>query len=155
MFVDSGKSLRSHDDVPDFVRNQLIAEEQQHLKRRLNKSTSTVFAPINITNVLPSSHTSSITGSLGSSDPPARRFPNITSLDIPGPRDIAVRSYYEWQQSNVIDDDQKKEYRKAGDIKWGDGLDLEQVSEGKEADLLIQNGLKRGVAWRFVNDIPH
>jgi hypothetical protein len=35
----------------------------------------------------------------------------------------------------------------------GDRLNLEQVSKRKEADLLIRNTLKRGVAWRFIDDI--
>ena len=65
-----------------------------------------------------------------------------------------MRRYSEWQQSNLIDEEQKKQYIEAGRIILHDGLDLEQVSEVQEVDLLIRKGIKRGVAWRYVNDIP-
>jgi len=113
--VESGEPLRNHDDVPDGMREQLVAEERQRLERRPNAiaSAPSPFPPITITKVLPSSHPPSIAGSVNSSDPPAPHFPSITSLDILGPRDAAVRRYSEWQQSNVIDEDQKKGYREA------------------------------------------
>jgi hypothetical protein len=104
--------------------------------------------------VLPSSHQPSIAGLADSTDRPVACFSNITSLDIPGSRDAAVRRYSVWQQSNVDDQGLKEEYQKACNIILGDGLDLEQVSEAREADLLIRNGVKRGIAWRFVHDIP-
>lgn len=154
--VDDGKPLRNHDDVPEKIREQLVAEEQQQLQRRPKTMANipTSFPPINITNVLPSSHPPSVTGSIGSSDPSASNFPSITSLDIPGARDEAVRRYCEWQQSKVDNEDWKKDFQEACRIILDDRLDLEQVSEGKEVDLLIRNGLKCGVAWRLVNDIP-
>ena len=62
--------------------------------------------------------------------------------------------YSEWQQSNVFDEGQKREYQKACNIILDDGLDLEQVSEAHEVDFLIRNGVKRGAAWRYVHNIP-
>ena len=154
--VQSGEPLRNHDDVPDRIREQLVAEERQWLERRPKAAANAAspFPPINITNVLPSSHPpasrpTSDASSVGSSDGSATRFPRITSLEIPGPRDAAVRRYSEWQQSNVIDEEQKRQYTEAGRIILHDGLDLEQVSEGQEVDLLIRKGIKRGVAWRY------
>ncbi|KAF2433995.1 hypothetical protein EJ08DRAFT_686079 [Tothia fuscella] len=119
--VEAGEPLRNHDDVPDNIRAQLVVDEQQRLGRRPNAMTTapSPFPPINITNVLPSSHTPS-------------------SL----------------QQLNIIDKDQKKGYQEACRIILGDGLDLEQVSKGHKVDLLIRKGIKRGVAWRYINDIP-
>jgi hypothetical protein len=47
--------LRTHDDVPEDIRQQLYAEEQQRLERKQNVITmfSSNMFPINITNVLP------------------------------------------------------------------------------------------------------
>jgi hypothetical protein len=75
------------------------------------------------------------------------------SLNIPGPRDVAVVAYSEWQRSNVVHKAQKVEYQKACDATLQDMLDLEQVYEDQDVDSYIQNGVKRGVARRFVGDI--
>jgi hypothetical protein len=155
--VDDGKPLRNHDDVPEKIREQLVAEEQQQLQRRPKTMANmpTSFPPINITNVLPSSQPPSTASSVGSSDPPASHFSSITPLDILGVRDAAVRSYTEWQQSNVIDEDQKKDYKRACDITLRDGLDLELISEKSiQVEKLIREKLKEEAAHRFVYDIP-
>jgi hypothetical protein len=68
-FVEQGNTLWSHDDVLEYIREQLFAEEQQRLDRRPNLplNVSTPFPPVDITNVLPSSHQSSITDSVDTS----------------------------------------------------------------------------------------
>lgn len=53
----------------------------------------------------------------------------MADLDVPGPRDVAVRLYSEWQQSKVVNETLKTEFQKACDIALNDGLDLEQVYE--------------------------
>lgn len=113
-YVEQGHTLRSHDDVPEDFREQLFAEEHQRLERQ-PKATSTStpsFPPINITNVLPQSHQSPIASS--SEATPAATVPSLgsTCLEIPGPRDMAVKAYSEWQQSNVVDEVLKAEFRK-------------------------------------------
>jgi hypothetical protein len=53
--LEQGYELETHADVPEEVRQQLYAEEQQGLERRqqaASKSAAT-FPPINITNMLP------------------------------------------------------------------------------------------------------
>jgi hypothetical protein len=50
-------------------------------------------------------------------------------LDIPSPRDATVMAYSKWQQSNVVDEALKEEFRKARNATIEDGLDLEQVYE--------------------------
>jgi hypothetical protein len=74
-------------------------------------------------------------------------------LDIPGPRDLAVVAYSQWQQSNVIDGAQKIEYQKACEAALLEMLDLEQLYEDQDPDFFIQSGVKRGVARWFVIDI--
>jgi hypothetical protein len=81
------------------------------------------------------------------------RHPGIVRLDIPGPRDLAVRIYSGWQQSNVVDEALKTEFQNACDGALDDGLDLEQVYEDQDPGFFIPSGVKRGVARRFVGDI--
>jgi hypothetical protein len=35
-FLEQGKTLQSHGDVPEYIRKQLVAEEQQRLNRQPN-----------------------------------------------------------------------------------------------------------------------
>jgi hypothetical protein len=53
--VEQGGQLRSHDDVPEDIRQQVYAEEQQQTERqrKVTSSTSSSYPPIHITNVLP------------------------------------------------------------------------------------------------------
>lgn len=79
---------------------------------------------------------------------------NVTEhLDIPGLRDLAVAEYSNWQQSQVSDETLKAEFRKARDVALEDGLDLVQVHEDQDPEFFIKNGVKRGIARRFVGDI--
>jgi hypothetical protein len=136
-YVEQGYELQKHEDVPEDIREQLYAEEQQWLERRQRTSSTSAVSspPINITNVLPP-HAYQMP--LGTS--PARTLPSdlpptsvpVTRLDIPGPRDVAVKNYSDWQQSKVNDDILKVEFRKACDVTLADGLDLEQVYEDRD-----------------------
>ena len=107
-FVEEGHTLKSHDDVPEDIREQLFAAENQRLDRQpqLTNMSTPNFPPINITNVLPQSHQSP--ASFIEATPAAVVRPlSSTCLDIPGPRDLAVKAYSEWQQSNVADEQLK------------------------------------------------
>jgi hypothetical protein len=156
--VEQGNELHTHDDVPEDIRQQLYAEEQQWLERRQKQTgTSTAnFPPINITNVLPpqsyqtpSGTSQARTAAIG----PSSNSAEVIPLDIPGLRDVAVRKYSKWQQSNVNDDQLKLEFQKACDVTLADGLDLEQLHEDQDFDFFIDKGVKRGIARRFVRDI--
>jgi hypothetical protein len=57
---------------------------------------------------------------------------------MPGPWDLAVREYSEWQQPNVVDEMLKMELHKACDMALDDGLDLEQVSEDQDPGFLSE-----------------
>ena len=100
-FAEQSDTLQSHDDVPEYIREQLVAEEQQRLTRQLNApaNAATPLPPINITNVLPSSHQPSIAGSVESLIQPVASCCNFRPLNIPGYSDVAVQLYSEWQQS--------------------------------------------------------
>lgn len=154
--VQQGHVLNSHDDVPEDVRDQLYAEEHQRHGRRstTNSATTPSFPPITITNVMPSqSHDSPLTVSASGTPVSEKRGFCRVSFDIPGPRDLAVMAYTEWQRSNVVDEAQQAEYQKACDVTLLEMLDLEQVHEDQDPDFYVRNGVKRGVARRFVSDI--
>ena len=157
--VEEGHVLHTHDDVPEDIREQLYAEEDQRRDRQAagrsgGSMSRASLPPITITNVLPPhSGQSPSTTSTSSAPSSMERASRRMSLDIPGPRDLAVVAYSQWQQSNVADEAQKTEYQKACDITLLEMLDLEQLHEDQDYDFFIQNGVKRGVARRYVRDI--
>jgi hypothetical protein len=154
--VEQGHRLQSHDDVPENIREQLYAENQKRLERRPMTSVAPTssFPPITINNVMPSlASDSPSTASVNSASTFRQRLSGSEYLDIPGPRDIAVAAYSDWQQGKVVDQMLQLEYQKACDATLRDGLDLEQVFEDQDTDFFIQSGVKRGVARRFARDI--
>lgn len=154
--VEQGHRLESHEDVPNDICDQLYAENQQRLERRSRASGAPTpgLPPITINNVMPSPASDSpSTASVDSMTTSRQRLSSSHCLDIPGPRDIAVAAYSDWQQSQVVDQMLQLEYQKACDATLRDGLDLEQVYEDQDADFFIKSGVKRGVARRFVRDI--
>jgi hypothetical protein len=117
--------LQSHEDVPEDLREQLFAEEEQRLERQ-RKSTpysTPGFPPINITNVLPTSMQITTYGYLSRSNASSHDGSGIVALNIPGPQDVAVRMYSEWQQSKVVDVTLKAEFQKACNATLDNGLD--------------------------------
>ncbi|KAK2794195.1 hypothetical protein FQN50_009940 [Emmonsiellopsis sp. PD_5] len=147
-------TLETHDDVPDWIREQLYEEERQKLKRKRSKSPTlpTNGTPINI-HVLPAQ--SSQPSMLGNTSEAPAMSPSLNAclIKIPGPRDIAVRRYSKWQESNVVDETLKADFRNACDIAIENGLDLEQVYKDQDPEFFIKNGVKIGIARRFVDDI--
>jgi len=53
------------------------------------------------------------------------KVPPVTSLVIPGPRDIAVQEYSDWQKSQVRNQTLQAEFQKACYVALTDGFDLE------------------------------
>ena len=111
-YVESGNDLRSQDDVPLTIRQQLYAEEQQRLDRKSNKTTLTDGSSINI-NILPSHGTDRVadSGTYVYSAKAAQFWQPHTApkLEIEGLQDIAVKDYAKWQQGQVEDPLQKAE----------------------------------------------
>lgn len=154
--VQQGYVLDSHDAVPENIRSQLYAEEQQRHERRSTAANAATpgFPPITITNVMPSpSHGSQLTTSASETATSEKPQPASVCLNIPGPRDVAVVAYSEWQQSNVINEAHRVKYQKACNATLEDMLNLEQVFVDQDVNFYIQKGVKRGIARRFVSDI--
>ncbi len=78
----------------------------------------------------------------------------VDKLEIPDLRDVAVKEYGRWQQQLVSDESLKIEYKKACEVVLADGLDLEQIHEDQDPDFFTNRDMKRGIARRFVRDIP-
>lgn len=142
--IELGHPIQCHDDVPNYIRNQLYAEEQQKTERKRKRDSSPTkgIAPIQV--VLPTQLPHTLEGRTGTPRSP---------VTIVGLRDQAVREYSEWQCSNVGDNDLKLEFQKARDLTLAEGLDLEQLYEEHEHQFLVEKGVKRGIARRFVRDI--
>jgi hypothetical protein len=143
--VQHGGQLRTHDDVPEDIRQQLYREEQQQQQERHQRATnvsSSSVPSINITNVLP-----------GPSHQHFLSAPRVTPLLIPGPRDIAIQEYTNWQKSQVHSQTLQAEFQKACDVALTHGFDLEQIHEDRDPDFFTNKGVIEGIARRFVNDI--
>lgn len=155
-YVEEGEELNSHDDVPESVREKLYIQEQQRLERQKGTQSTSGYPPINITNVLPAqaSPLSMPTTPTPMPAPCPEKAPS-DFLEIPGLRDIAVARYSDWQQSQVNDEKLKAEFRKARDVALEDGLDLVQVHKDQDPGFFIKNGVKRGIARRFVGDVNY
>ncbi|KAK7937619.1 uncharacterized protein PG986_014487 [Apiospora aurea] len=155
-FVQAGGALQSHDDIPEDIRAQIYAEVQQDVDRRRKRRAPSVSScpPINITNVLPTqSPQASITQPGGPQPGPVGSGVRKTRLQIPEPLDDAVRSYTDWQQSRFSSISTHMEYQKACRLTLDECLDLELVSERQDVEFYTKNGVKQGVAHRFVRDI--
>ncbi|KAH0419846.1 hypothetical protein CcaCcLH18_14268 [Colletotrichum camelliae] len=154
--VENGGVLESHTDMPSSIRDLLYAEDQQRLDRQGRSQSQAKYPPINITNVMPGSDASAGFPLPGRGPGPAPASTSSHSparLKIPGPRDSALRSYCDWQCSQVLDDSFKEGYRKAYEVMVEHCLDLEQVDEDQDAQFFMDNGVKKGAATRFIRDI--
>ena len=154
-YVEQGGVLETHADVPDSVREQLYAEENQLLDKKKkaaeNSTTGSVCPPINI-NVLPAG------SSQQSIQPPATDAmatgPGCTeSIIIDGLLDVAVDKYTEWQQSRVSNEAFRENINKARDVTLENCLDLMQIYEDQDPSFFVTHGVKVGAARRFVRDI--
>ena len=159
-YVKSGKRLESHEDVPGMIREQIYRAERRRLEGQKGRSRltseSTYPPPITITNVLPAQATQQVM----SSSPPTSEDRYICStkasrLKLAGFRDTNVQAYCDWQQSQVENESWKDEFRKACDVALGDGLDLDQIDELSDPEYFKNQGVKWGIARRFVKDIRY
>lgn len=102
-YVDQGGVIETHDDVPNSLREQLYAEENQRLERRKkspdNFAIGSICPMINI-NVLPAQSQVSMPTPAGN-DVTLSTPSHIDSIVIPGLLDIAVNNYTIWHQSRV------------------------------------------------------
>lgn len=75
------------------------------------------------------------------------------AVDIPGLRDVAVREYSAWHETNVADDNLKAQFRQARDVALANGLDLQLIYEDQDPAFFVGQGIMVGIARQFVRDI--
>jgi len=154
--VEEGGQLESHADVPEMVREQLYAEQQERSQRKQKTSTGDggSLPPITINNVLPGSRGSdSLVRPEAAENNTTPRALTPRDFELPGFRDVALNEYSEWHQSRVFDASLKADFKKARDVALENALDLDLIHEENDPDFFEKQGVKRGTAKRFVRDI--
>ncbi len=148
-YTEEGNALKTHKDVPEFIRDLLYAKEQESLEQRLKRkrTSSESGPPIKIVNVLPPYH------GQASPDPAPAAERRVADHAIPRPRDQAFQRYYEWHCRQVDDLEWKQGFQKAYTITLKEGLDLRHVYHDQDVEFFVTNGVKRGIARSFVEDI--
>lgn len=146
-YVDAGGVLECQDDVPDAVREELYMEEQQKMEHSQSKNNTSLTPgncpPINInfiggqSSIQPAA-VDCIPQSEMSSHQKQHRFILLT---IDGPRDVAVKEYSAWQETNVIDENLRAQFQLACDVTLANGLDLEQIHEDQNPEFFVQEGI--------------
>ena len=153
-YVEQGGVLETHDDIPDSLREQLYAEENERSSRQRSHHAPSgpLCPPINIT-VLPNQGSQPLlTDAVDAATCPSKiAIPDL--LEIPGLHDVAVEEYSDWQQSRVSREILKGDIRKARDLALANGLDLQQIHGDQDPDFFIKQGISVGVARRFVSEI--
>lgn len=72
-------------------------------------------------------------------------------VNIAGPLEAAVEEYANWHLSRVNSNSYKENIKKARDIALDNCFDLWQI-QGENPDFFVKQGVKIGVARRFVSD---
>ncbi|KAJ5732372.1 hypothetical protein N7493_003853 [Penicillium malachiteum] len=97
-YVEQGGVLETHDDIPDSLREQLYAEENERSSRQKSHyaPSGPLCPPINIT-ILPNQGSHPLlTDAIDAATPPSKiATPDI--LEIPGFHDVAMEEYSDWQ----------------------------------------------------------
>ncbi|KAJ5630925.1 uncharacterized protein N7484_011025 [Penicillium longicatenatum] len=157
-YVEKGGVLDGHKDLPDAVREDLYMEEQQKLEKHGRKGKHVIenglpYPPISITNNVLPPHSSATESETATPQKADSHLTASSPLDIPGPRDEAVKEYSMWQMSNVTDGTLKASFRQVCDVMIENGLDLEQVYKDQDPNFFISKGIKIGIARQIVEDI--
>lgn len=159
--VQQGCQFQTHDDVPQDIRAQLYAEEQQQTSRKRRRqdpeNPQDGQLPMVINNYIPvhpgqtplygqeRSTLEVISDSSGHAE--------SSCFNIPGMRDDAVMQYCVWHGSKVRSETQKQQYQLARDLTLDKGLDLELLYSDQDAQFYIDHRIMEGVARRWVRDV--
>ena len=137
-YVQQGGVVETYDDIPDNLREQLYAEENQRLERRKKSSDSSTCGstchPIHFH--LPSQVPTPTPTAAAECTSPAPK--QTDPIDIPGLLDIAVKDYATWHQSRVSSETFGENIQKARDVGLENCLDLKQIHEDQDPDFFCQ-----------------
>ena len=145
-YVESKKGvIETHDDIPENIRDQLRAEEQQQIGRRQKAPDllGTGFPPIN-RNVLPTQPSQPLVSS-SPGDPPSR-IEQLRSMKFPEPFEVTLEEYTQWHLTWVSTASSRDNIMKAHDIALKNGLDLKQIFSDTNPEFFHKQGVKIGFA---------
>ena len=146
--VDGGE-FTNHEQMPEVIQEQLLAEEiQEHARAARRAATANPVLSGNVMHMHPPNASATSLTTAAPSSAPRRR------LKIFGSRDKALKDFCEWQETKVDDPNHKAEYKKAYAIASAHMLDLESLYEDNNPESLGREGLKRGPAMHMFRDIP-
>jgi hypothetical protein len=147
-YKQQGHELKSHEHVPDDIRQKLYDREKESLERDKNP-TSVGNPPIPITiAVLPAP------AGTQNFPMPSKPIP-LERLDIPGPLEEQVEEYGTWHESRVKTTGWKADCKKACGAMIKHGIDLNQMRCDQDPQPLIDEGVLKGTAKRFLCDIDY
>ena len=156
LYKEEGNKLESHDDVPDDVRQELYAVEQQRLERQQQpgNQASKSMPPIHITNVMPGRTSTGTSDTLTTNREHGMSVAGQSErVKIVGQRDIAVHEYTAWQRSQVHSEELKSQFDRAESAILKHGYDLEQIHQSGSVGVMTDEGVLEGIARRYVRDI--
>jgi hypothetical protein len=156
LYKEEGNKLESHDDVPDDVRQELYAVEQQRLERQQQpgNQASKSMPPIHITNVMPGRTSTGTPDTLTTNREHGMSVTGQSErIKIVGQRDIAVHEYTAWQRSQVHSEELKSQFDRAESAILKHGYDLEQIHQSGSVGVMTDEGVLEGIARRYVRDI--
>ena len=137
--VEEGGRMDSHADVPESVRQQLYAEQQEHGQRQQKTAAANVngFPPITINIIMPGTAAPSSDAALEDAANFSTSKSAWISLGLSGFRAAELREYSEWHQLRVYDVDLKADYTKARDVALADAVDLDVISHDNNPDYFV------------------
>ncbi|KAK3933746.1 hypothetical protein QBC46DRAFT_454626 [Diplogelasinospora grovesii] len=149
-YAEEGNPLKTHKDVPEFIRELIYAKEQAASERKLKRKGSLCEGgpPIKIVNVLPPHY-----GQASMGAPPVAPARRPANFSIPNPRDKAIRAYCDWHCRQVDDPEWKQGFQKACAITLREGFDLRHVYQDQDVKIFVTNGVKPGIARSFIDDV--
>ncbi|KAL6900423.1 hypothetical protein GGI43DRAFT_48806 [Trichoderma evansii] len=159
-YAEDGQPLTTHDEVPQYIRDLVHAKDEADSERRKKKQkTSSVddMPQIHIHNIIPRHPNAASNESSGVPNPDipvsAADLKGKADLCIPGPRDDAIKRYCQWHYAQVNNKVWKTAFVKAGSLTLEQGLDLKHVYADQNIDFYIKEGVLRGIARSFVEDV--
>lgn len=156
-FAEDGNVLDTHKDVPEAIRELIYAKAHETSERKQKRKAPSEYPeasrPIKIVNVLPSSYRQDSPDSTASSSPDRSSTRHTVDLQIPEPRDTAIRTYCQWQCNRVTSAEWKKGFQKAYTVAMKECMDLAHIFEDGDVEFFVTQGVQRGIARSFVSDI--
>ncbi|KAI8716789.1 hypothetical protein NCS52_00973300 [Fusarium sp. LHS14.1] len=163
-YAEEGNLLRTHDDVPENIRQVIYKHEEESTeRRRLKRKRSDSLAPINIHVTCPGhpgQHSGEIfTGPNVEAREEAQGLALLSrnrpmDLVIPMRRNKALEKYHEWQQDQVDSLRWQQSIQHVYEITREACLDLKHVHTKVGVEFYTDKGVQLGVALSFINDVP-